>query len=188
MGRALWFCSVVLVMTLNSVVTASEDSQEIPTTQTADCIGCNDEIPIEFGNEVNQVDTYADYVRNFIDLDTVDQRDQIFLLGNGSVDDSTLYERSVAIRPKPAACIPDVSIVSLRPETDTDPTIVYFPSCTRVKRCGGCCSHKLLSESFIKGVSAWFGTYINYYICNSQVVNQQQFNHTLLRLVEMISI
>jgi PDGF/VEGF domain len=35
--------------------------------------------------------------------------------------------------------------VPLRPEDDADSSIVYYPSCTRVKQCGGCCSHKLLT-------------------------------------------
>lgn len=63
----------------------------------------------------------------------------------GTSSEVTYQQRSVAVRPKPAACIPDTTVVSLRPKDETDPTLVYFPSCTRVKRCGGCCSHQLLS-------------------------------------------
>lgn len=184
----MWFCSLVLVVTINSVVNA-EDSQEATTAKPVDCIGCDQDIPIDFGNKVNEFDTYADFIREMIDLNTIDQRDQVFLLGNGSVDDSTLYERSVAIRPKPAACIPDVSIVSLRPETDTDPTMVYFPSCTRVKRCGGCCSHKLLSESssiYSISILKYFRSFpqlakfINN-VTRLQVVNPLKYSHMRLR-------
>lgn len=53
-------------------------------------------------------------------------------------------EKSVGIRPVPAKCMPDTAVVSLIPDGGTDPTIVSFPSCTRVKQCGGCCSHPLL--------------------------------------------
>lgn len=39
-----------------------------------------------------------------------------------------------------------MEIVPLKPDNDgDDPTIIYYPSCTRVKRCSGCCSNKLLS-------------------------------------------
>lgn len=48
-------------------------------------------------------------------------------------------------KPRPATCLPSPTVVSLRPAEDKDPTINYFPSCTRVNRCGGCCTHKLLS-------------------------------------------
>lgn len=47
--------------------------------------------------------------------------------------------------PKPANCMPELKTVPLVPETSTTAGVFYFPSCTRVKRCGGCCSHALLS-------------------------------------------
>lgn len=53
-------------------------------------------------------------------------------------------ERSAAMNPKPAACIPEMTVVPLVPAGGNDPLMIYFPSCTRVMRCGGCCSHKLL--------------------------------------------
>ncbi|CAO1366560.1 unnamed protein product [Diamesa serratosioi] len=49
------------------------------------------------------------------------------------------------VTPRAAQCLPAPTVVSLRPADDKDPTINYFPSCTRVNRCGGCCTHKLLS-------------------------------------------
>lgn len=45
--------------------------------------------------------------------------------------------------PKPATCMPEQRTVNLR-DSD-DPTLYYYPSCTRVDRCGGCCLHDLLS-------------------------------------------
>uniref|UniRef100_A0A336MCE4 CSON015026 protein n=1 Tax=Culicoides sonorensis TaxID=179676 RepID=A0A336MCE4_CULSO len=112
------------------------------------CPECNDnslEIPISFGNEINKFELYSDYVQYMLDKESIDQRDDIYLLANGSSSEIALQQRSIAVRPKPAACIPDTTVVSLRPKDENDPTMVYFPSCTRVKRCGGCCSHKLLS-------------------------------------------
>ncbi|XP_017772523.1 PREDICTED: platelet-derived growth factor subunit B-like [Nicrophorus vespilloides] len=52
-------------------------------------------------------------------------------------------ERSAAITPKAASCMPELQTVELMEKTD--PSIVYIPTCTRIERCGGCCSHKLLS-------------------------------------------
>lgn len=40
--------------------------------------------------------------------------------------------------PLPARCIPEPKVVSLR--TGEDLSLQYFPSCTRVNRCGGCCT------------------------------------------------
>lgn len=52
-------------------------------------------------------------------------------------------ERSNAEVPSPAGCAPELQTVPLN--KDADPSTMYFPSCTRVKRCGGCCNHLLLS-------------------------------------------
>lgn len=34
--------------------------------------------------------------------------------------------------------------MSLVPEDNNDPNAIYFPTCTRMNRCGGCCTHDLL--------------------------------------------
>lgn len=52
-------------------------------------------------------------------------------------------ERSKPERPAPAKCIPALEPVSLK--IDEDPSSLYFPSCTRIMRCGGCCTHGGLS-------------------------------------------
>lgn len=52
-------------------------------------------------------------------------------------------ERSNAERPTPARCIPELQPVPLK--VDDDPSTIIFPSCTRIKRCGGCCGSSLLS-------------------------------------------
>lgn len=52
-------------------------------------------------------------------------------------------ERSNAERPNQASCMPELQTVPLL-END-DPSIIYYPTCTRVKRCGGCCTHPFLS-------------------------------------------
>jgi len=46
----------------------------------------------------------------------------------------------------PAACIPEKTVVPVTlPRDEDNLSISVFPSCTRLDRCGGCCSHPLLS-------------------------------------------
>ena len=45
---------------------------------------------------------------------------------------------------RPAACIPEPTIVPVE-VADIRAGEIVIPSCTRVQRCGGCCSHPLLS-------------------------------------------
>ncbi|KAF5304569.1 hypothetical protein FQA39_LY09620 [Lamprigera yunnana] len=52
-------------------------------------------------------------------------------------------ERNTAMTPKSAVCKPELQTVKIA-ATD-DPSVLYIPSCTRIERCGGCCSHNLLS-------------------------------------------
>nr|CAI5863772.1 unnamed protein product [Callosobruchus analis] len=44
--------------------------------------------------------------------------------------------------PRPAGCQPER--VSVKLGSDTDSSILYMPPCTRIEKCGGCCSHPLL--------------------------------------------
>lgn len=47
---------------------------------------------------------------------------------------------------KPALCQPELTTVELDlPNDDDGSGVFYYPTCTRVNRCGGCCSHELLS-------------------------------------------
>ncbi|XP_076176994.1 PDGF- and VEGF-related factor 1 isoform X2 [Ptiloglossa arizonensis] len=64
-------------------------------------------------------------------------------IGEGIVGEAIGEQRSNAERPVPAVCIPELQPVPLK--LDTDPSTIYLPTCTRVKRCGGCCSHPLFS-------------------------------------------
>ncbi|XP_076303138.1 uncharacterized protein LOC143221630 [Lasioglossum baleicum] len=52
-------------------------------------------------------------------------------------------ERSNAEIPVPATCKPELQTVQLHLDTDT--TSIYFPTCIRINRCGGCCYNSLLS-------------------------------------------
>ena len=47
---------------------------------------------------------------------------------------------------KPALCQPELTTVKLDlPHDDNQSGVFYYPTCTRVNRCGGCCSHHLLA-------------------------------------------
>lgn len=63
------------------------------------------------------------------------------------VIESRLVKRDLsrAVVPTPAGCKTELSVVNLRPSNDTDPSVIYNPSCTRIQRCSGCCSHDLLA-------------------------------------------
>ena len=52
-------------------------------------------------------------------------------------------ERSKAIKPSPAMCMPEPQVVPVK--ENPDPAAIYFPNCIRIKRCGGCCNHELLA-------------------------------------------
>lgn len=57
-------------------------------------------------------------------------------------------ERSAGRMATPASCVPEMTVVPLKLADGSDakdPTILVFPPCTRVKRCGGCCTNNLLS-------------------------------------------
>ena len=46
----------------------------------------------------------------------------------------------------PAACVPEKTVVPITlPRVEDGRSLSVFPSCTRLERCGGCCSHPLLS-------------------------------------------
>ncbi|XP_050434472.1 vascular endothelial growth factor A-A-like isoform X2 [Adelges cooleyi] len=61
------------------------------------------------------------------------------LLGN----DAANTIQNAALVPKAAGCSIENKTVSLK-DSD-DPSLYYSPPCTRVNRCGGCCSHELLA-------------------------------------------
>ncbi|ETN64636.1 hypothetical protein AND_003613 [Anopheles darlingi] len=56
--------------------------------------------------------------------------------------------RDMGENPKPASCEPQPELVSLRPENLTTSRYYYFPTCTRVNRCSGCCNtNQLVCEA-----------------------------------------
>lgn len=69
--------------------------------------------------------------------------DPVSEIGNRFGGDEDNVDRKAAVIPKSATCAPELVTVSL--QNLDDKSVFYYPPCTRVERCGGCCSHDLLS-------------------------------------------
>ncbi|XP_053694224.1 uncharacterized protein LOC128742053 [Sabethes cyaneus] len=96
---------------------------------------CGDDIPLELALQLGNISS-SDDVFNLVEPDSIDSR--IF-------SKEGFGERSAGEVPKPAGCNTQPTIVSLRPENNSDPRLIYSPTCTRVQRCSGCCVSKRLS-------------------------------------------
>jgi len=94
-----------------------------------------DTVPIEFIQQINNY-TVQDLLINYVD----DYEEDTFLANRFADDD---LERSLAVTPKSAKCIPEMQTIKLIEKEE--PGVFYLPTCTRIERCGGCCSHNLLA-------------------------------------------
>ncbi|XP_066598164.1 uncharacterized protein Pvf1 [Prorops nasuta] len=107
----------------------------------------------------NNISVGLELARRLNSIDSIDEFYNL-LQGRTDPDSSVTYtlqtagfagrigetgERSNAEIARPAKCIPELQPVPIKSEHDMDHSVIYYPSCTRVKRCGGCCSHPLLS-------------------------------------------
>nr|CAD7409739.1 unnamed protein product [Timema poppensis] len=96
-------------------------------------------IPLDLIMRLSSLESYTD-LQSFIDEES---------LGSNSLDTSLANrfgegdERKAVLSPKPATCKPESRTVPLT--NSMDPSLFYFPTCTRVDLCGGCCSSELLS-------------------------------------------
>ncbi|KAK7576388.1 hypothetical protein V9T40_012674 [Parthenolecanium corni] len=88
---------------------------------------------------------------------------------------STQRQGSPVLIPKFAGCNPEQRTVNLR-DTD-DPTLFYYPSCTRVDRCGGCCSHELLT------CQPKTKQYINYTVHVSKYIGKSKLEYRGTKVV-----
>ncbi|XP_012538150.1 uncharacterized protein LOC105837703 [Monomorium pharaonis] len=94
-------------------------------------------IPLDLANRLNSIDTMEEFMEL---LHGVPQSEKsIATFANRFAGE----ERSNAVMPTPAKCMPELQLVSLK--LDDDPSTFVFPLCTRIKRCGGCCISPLLS-------------------------------------------
>lgn len=103
-----------------------------------DVMSTNMTIPLDLIQEINEVGDLNEITRRFVEGDG-----QVYPDSSILTDRFADGERNAAIRPKSAACMPELQTVKLA--TSLDASILYIPQCTRIERCGGCCSHHLLS-------------------------------------------
>ncbi|XP_004535321.1 uncharacterized protein LOC101448652 isoform X2 [Ceratitis capitata] len=120
----------------NSAENANETSEEA----RGDGGSVNDVNLINFYKEMDNVTDISEFIERFVDKDTIDPKLGLQDTFRRSV------ERANVQRAVPAACMPENTVVPLTPlNPSLDPNVVYFPKCTRVKRCGGCCGSQLMS-------------------------------------------
>ncbi|XP_052873135.1 platelet-derived growth factor subunit A isoform X2 [Anopheles cruzii] len=100
------------------------------------------ELPISYAKQLLELRSSSDLL-SLLDPDSFDQR--IFMnLGEYT-------GRDVGVNPVPASCEPESQLVSLRPENLTGTRYYFYPTCTRVKLCSGCCNtNQLVCEAVAK--------------------------------------
>ncbi|XP_044748870.1 uncharacterized protein LOC123309709 [Coccinella septempunctata] len=95
-------------------------------------------IPLDLIQEINEIGDLNEIARRFVEGD-----EQVYPDTSILTDRFGAGERNAAVKPKSAGCMPELQTVQLA--TSLDASILYIPQCTRIERCGGCCSHHLLS-------------------------------------------
>ncbi|XP_060870385.1 uncharacterized protein LOC132944874 [Metopolophium dirhodum] len=118
------------------------------SSSTADVVAADDtanlgEIPLNVIMELNQVTNVSELFNKYMPDTNMDEAQRRFITTGFQSRTVINLERKAAFIPKPASCSVGSQTISLK-DTD-DRSLYYFPSCTRVDRCGGCCSHDLLS-------------------------------------------
>ncbi|XP_011638848.1 uncharacterized protein LOC105428307 [Pogonomyrmex barbatus] len=93
-------------------------------------------IPVDLANRLNLIDSLEEFMQL---IHGVPENEKGITFANRFGGE----ERSSAVMPTPAKCIPELQLVPLK--LDDDPSTFVFPVCTRIKRCGGCCISPLLS-------------------------------------------
>uniref|UniRef100_A0A1B0ALY3 Platelet-derived growth factor (PDGF) family profile domain-containing protein n=1 Tax=Glossina palpalis gambiensis TaxID=67801 RepID=A0A1B0ALY3_9MUSC len=91
------------------------------------------QVPMDFYRQLNNITDISEFIDKFIDPESLDPKWENL---------KRPVERAAVVRAKAANCIPENSVVDLTP---LNPKNNYFPRCTRVKRCGGCCSTQWMS-------------------------------------------
>ncbi|KAK6626206.1 hypothetical protein RUM43_006512 [Polyplax serrata] len=99
------------------------------------------EIPLDLIRQLNEVSGVEELFENLIEPVQGKGRDMPTVLSARIGSENV--ERNALKAAKMAKCMPEMRTVPLKP--DKTKATFYYPSCTRVQRCGGCCSHHLLS-------------------------------------------
>jgi len=101
-------------------------------------------IPLDFAKSLNEY-IVSDLLLNYIeDAPEISQNQRPLLSSRfGEGNDANETERNSAKMARPAKCLPELTTVKIA--ESNDPNVFYVPECTRIERCGGCCSHVLLA-------------------------------------------
>ncbi|CAG9769469.1 unnamed protein product [Ceutorhynchus assimilis] len=115
-----------------------------PEIEPLDFLALNSSgIPLDFAKSINDYSTLSDLLLNVIE-DGPQMGDKNVIANRfGTDEDNENGERTSAQIARPAKCLPELQTVRIA--KSNDPNVFYVPECTRVERCGGCCSHPLLS-------------------------------------------
>ncbi|XP_059223397.1 uncharacterized protein LOC106088750 isoform X2 [Stomoxys calcitrans] len=116
----------------------SADATAADTDTNVKLLGENetDPFPMDFYRELNNITDISEFIEKFVDPDSIDPKLGIHENLRRNV------ERASVVRAKAARCSPEPTVVDLIPLSTM---YSYFPKCTRVKRCSGCCNTPLLS-------------------------------------------
>ncbi|KAK2716388.1 hypothetical protein QYM36_010821 [Artemia franciscana] len=103
------------------------------------------EIPASLMKRLAEVESLEDllpFIGNAVEVDIGGMK---VIFANSSSDFELITrtaERSNVVRATPANCKPELHTVSL--VESLSPSVYYWPTCTRIERCGGCCNSELL--------------------------------------------
>lgn len=129
LSAVCWSLSVVTVICFES--TATDDT------------GHPREIPLNVIMELNQVTNVSELFTKFMPDTNMKDAQKLFATTGFQNRNSPDSEIKATLIPKAASCSAELQTISLK-GTD-DQSLYYYPMCTRVNRCGGCCGHDLLA-------------------------------------------
>ncbi|XP_050544863.1 platelet-derived growth factor subunit A-like [Daktulosphaira vitifoliae] len=120
------------------------------------------EIPLNVIRELNQVSNVSDLFRKFMpDVDLHEAQHLVATTSGVQTRTALNLERRSNLVPKASGCTPEYRSVNLK--DNDDPSLYYYPPCTRVNRCGGCCAHDLLACQPIKAEMLNFEVMVSQY-------------------------
>ncbi|XP_019757052.1 uncharacterized protein LOC109535575 isoform X2 [Dendroctonus ponderosae] len=98
-------------------------------------------VPLDFAKSINEY-IVSDLLLNAIEDGPEPEKVSFIANRFGGDTDGNETERNAALIARPAKCMPELTTVKI---AQSDANVFYIPECIRIERCGGCCSHELLS-------------------------------------------
>ncbi|XP_026813773.1 platelet-derived growth factor D-like isoform X1 [Rhopalosiphum maidis] len=109
----------------------------------ADDAGNSREIPLKVIMELNQVTNVSELFIKFMPDTNMNDAQKLYTTIGFQNRNAYSTEIKTTLIPKAASCSIELQTICLK-DTD-DLSSYYYPMCTRVNRCGGCCGHDLLA-------------------------------------------